>query len=126
MATTRDREDVRRIGFVYKEITAEEVTLLIREWFENYGDIPRIIDWDPNLARRKGQDEVADRFVDDACWPPAYIVRRLFGTWSKAIIEAGFYPRTRTKAWDEVPVARRSFYLRDAIGALKEMRGGLR
>lgn len=112
------------IETVYRETTAEEVLLLIREWFDRYGEPPREVDWNPNLALRLGRVVLADRFIEDGCWPPSSVVRRHFGTWSAGIIQAGFYPRNRPKAWLDMPVEDRSSYLRRAIVALKSMDGG--
>lgn len=61
----------------------------MRQFTERYGEPPRVTDWNPTLAQRRGRPELAERFKADGCWPHANTVQRLFGSWTKALEEAG-------------------------------------
>lgn len=67
----------------------------IREWHSLEGQPPRVADWDPAQATRKGRPEAARRFRDDGCWPFATSVINQFGSWNRAVAAAGFTPRQR-------------------------------
>ena len=115
-------EERRSTRALFKNVTRPEIVSLIREWFKTNGEPPRVIDWDPSLAIRVGRPELAERFYDEGCWPLAATVVGMYGTFTAAVIDAGFYPRARTKAWDQMDLESRSDYLRTAIDSLERMR----
>jgi hypothetical protein len=106
------------------EMSKAEIIMLCREWFDQQGEPPRRVDWDPSMARRMERMEIVKKFEDDGCWPYAYRVVDVFGTFTAMVIEAGFYPRVRTRKWRETAVEDRSEYLRRAIALLKASGGG--
>ena len=66
----------------------------VREWTRRYGDVPTMADWDPVRARLLTQDwRIARYYGDD--WPSARSVANHFGSFSRAIAEAGLQPRPR-------------------------------
>lgn len=115
-------EERRSTRALFKNVTKPEITNLIREWFKTNGEPPRVIDWDPSFAIRVGRPELAERFYEEGCWPLAATVVGMYGTFTAAVIDAGFYPRARTKAWEGMDVESRSDYLRTAIDAFERMR----
>jgi hypothetical protein len=62
----------------------------IQRFAATYGDAPSVIDWNPTAARRRGRADLAERFHADGCWPHANTVRRVFGSWRRALEEAGY------------------------------------
>jgi stage V sporulation protein SpoVS len=73
---------------------SEEVLRAIREWRQRYGEVPTMADWEPARARRNGQLWRIARFRRGD-WPSARTVRAHFGTFSRAVTEAGFAPRSQ-------------------------------
>lgn len=106
---------------LFKNITKPEVIALIREWWKVEGEPPRRIDWDPALALREGKGDLAARFYDEKAWPLAGTVVGLFGSFTAAVIEAGFYPRMRTREWQAMNPESRSGYLREAVHVLEAL-----
>lgn len=62
------------------------------EWAERYGEPPTAIDWNPSAMRQRGREELLDRW-NDGDWPSQRTIVRLFGSWNKFMVEAGFTPR---------------------------------
>lgn len=59
-------------------------------WQDRFGDPPTVLDWNPALARRQGRDEAADLFDRERPrWPVQACVQHHFGTWNRALAEAG-------------------------------------
>lgn len=120
MSTDRNYEAERAsTKALFRNVTKEEIRQLVIEWFKSNGEIPRRIDWDPSMAIRVGKPELADRFYSEGAWPLAGTVVSLYGSFTAAIIDAGFYPRMRTREWVELNPESRASYLRDAIHALE-------
>ena len=71
----------------------ESVIERMQEWSALYGQQPGARDWNPNMARNQGREDVATRFDIDGCWPHTSSVVHVFGTWNAAIEAAGFTPR---------------------------------
>lgn len=70
------------------------------EWTRRYGDVPTMADWDPTRARRLDQDwRIARYNLGD--WPSARSVANHFGSFSRAIKEAGLLPRPRSSHRDD-------------------------
>ena len=81
-------------GVARKVWTVEAVIDAIQDWAEEYGEPPRQIDWNPHVARKRGQEALARRFEDArGCWPASSTVVRACGSWNAAIRAAGFKPR---------------------------------
>lgn len=72
--------------------TRENVLDAIRDWYVLYGDTPSGMDWNPTVARQRGQHLRAQRW-ENGNFPWFTQVYRLFGSWNAAIAEAGFTPR---------------------------------
>ena len=72
--------------------TREEIIAAIQRWQQHYGEPPKVFDWDPSWARRRGEEWRAERF-EEGDWPTVAIVRRQFGNMSKALFAAGIRPR---------------------------------
>lgn len=72
--------------------TRAEIIAAIQRWQDQYGEPPKVIDWDPSWARRRGEQWRVERF-EAGDWPTAAIVRRQFGNMSKALFAAGARPR---------------------------------
>lgn len=105
------------------ELTRDEVVLLAREWLEVHGEPPRAADWSYGALVREGDRGAAERLLAGG-WPTTSDVRRLFGSWTAMLAEAGLYPRvSRHPAWRELPLERRGYWLREAIAALKSAGG---
>jgi len=94
--------------------TREEIIAAIKRWQELYGEPPKVFDWDPSWARRRGEAWRAERF-EAGDWPTVAIVRRQFGNMSKALFAAGARPRRG-------PTRARSHILSDAeiLNAIRE------
>jgi hypothetical protein len=76
--------------------TFDRVTLLarIREWNATYGEPPAVPDWSPRHARVINDVARAERFVNaNGHWPYFTTVVRVFGSWNKGLVAAGFEPR---------------------------------
>lgn len=122
-AKLKDYEAERRATrALFKNITKQEVIALVIEWFKIEGEPPRRIDWDPALAMRDGKHELAERFYKENAWPLAGTVVGLFGSFTAAIVEAGFYPRMRTRDWQAMNPESRASFLRAAVHSLETMR----
>jgi hypothetical protein len=72
--------------------TRDEIIEAVKRWNDQYGDPPKVFDWDPSWARRRDEAWRAERF-EAGEWPTVAIVRRQFGNMSKALFAAGFRPR---------------------------------
>jgi hypothetical protein len=72
--------------------TRDDIVNSIQRWEERYGEPPKVFDWDPSWARRRGEPWRAERF-EAGNWPSVAIVRRQFGNMSKALFAAGVRPR---------------------------------
>lgn len=72
--------------------TRAEIIEAIKRWNDQYGEPPKVFDWDPSWARRRDEAWRAERF-EAGEWPTVAIVRRQFGNMSKAVFAAGFRPR---------------------------------
>lgn len=77
----------------------EEILAAITTWHARYGEIPRMIDWEPSRARRCGQTWRAERF-EQGRWPSVRVVRRRFGTFNAAVEAAGLTPRPAARRID--------------------------
>lgn len=64
----------------------------VHRWVERYGRPPRVIDWEPSLARLRGRPELAERFEADGTWPTFSRVRRHFGGLRELLVAAGHAP----------------------------------
>lgn len=119
---TRTRTRLRQVHeyerMALPDLTREDAVLLAREWFDQFGEPPRARDWDMGRLRRDG-DTAGLRRMRDGGWPSAGQVRQLFGAFSDYLIVAGFYPRATRPLWQATSLARRSYYLREAVAALK-------
>jgi len=101
------RSDVARLRApAISRFTRDEIIASIKCWQERYGEPPKVIDWDPSLARRSDDSWRAERF-EAGDWPTIAIVRRQFGNMSKARFAAGARPRRG-------PTRARSHVLSDA------------
>lgn len=74
--------------------TRELIAVCILTFWKDYGRPPSVVDWDPAAARRIGHHERAELF-ERSNWPSAATVRRVFGSWSRAIEDVGFDIPTR-------------------------------
>jgi hypothetical protein len=72
--------------------TRDQIVIAIKRWHDQYGEPPKVFDWDPSWARRRGEAWRAERF-EAGDWPSVAIVRRQFGNMSKALFAAGVRPR---------------------------------
>jgi hypothetical protein len=75
-----------------RSFSKEEIVTAIHHWQSEYGECPKMIDWEPARARRLGQDWRAERF-ESGHWPSAKIVCGQFGNFNSAIRAAGLTPR---------------------------------
>lgn len=75
-----------------RSFSQSEIVEAIHRWAAEYGECPKMIDWEPARARRMGQDWRADRFASGH-WPSAKIVCGQFGSFNAAITAAGITPR---------------------------------
>src|SRR4051794_36610564 len=71
----------RRRDTLVPEARAHEVLVAIRSWNEQYGEPPKLADWEPSRARSRGQAWRAERFAAGE-WPTTRMVRYHFGTMS--------------------------------------------
>jgi len=87
------RSDANRLPApAVSRFTREEIVAAIRRWNDLHGEPPKVVDWDPTWARRRGELWRAARY-EAGTWPTAAIVRRQFGNMSKALFAAGLRPR---------------------------------
>jgi hypothetical protein len=75
-----------------RSFSKEEIVAAVHSWQAQYGELPKMIDWEPARARRLGQDWRAARF-ESGHWPSAKIVCGQFGNFNSAIRAAGLTPR---------------------------------
>jgi hypothetical protein len=75
-----------------RSFSKEEIVGASHGWQAEYGECPKMIDWEPARARRLGQDWRAERF-ESGHWPSAKIVCGQFGNFNSAIRAAGLTPR---------------------------------
>ena len=76
--------------------TRDQIIEAVQAWMLHFGEPPKVYDWDPALARRRGEAWRAERF-EAGHWPTLAIVRRQFGNLSKALYAAGVRPRQGPK-----------------------------
>jgi len=70
------------------------VIAAIHAWTARFGGPPTAADWNPALARGRGDHAVADLFdAERPRWPVSATVRRICGSWNAALAAAGH--RTR-------------------------------
>lgn len=74
----------------------DRVEAKIREWTTRYGEPPAFNDWHPAGARRRGEHWRLDRWAAGV-WPSAKTVQLLYGSFSLAVVAAGYEPRS--KGW---------------------------
>jgi len=74
--------------------TRERVLDAAKEWEARYGAPPGAADWNPSLARRRGQPDRVEAF-EAGTYPHVTTVRRFWSTWNEFIEDAGFTPRPR-------------------------------
>lgn len=72
--------------------TKDSILQAIQRWHLLYGDTPSGTDWNPTLARKRGQILRAERW-EKGNFPWFSQVFREFGSWNAAIEAAGFEPR---------------------------------
>lgn len=91
---TKSRTALRCISCVVHPTVwdRESIVNAIQNYNSKYGHPPSSIEWNPALARNRGQSDIAARFVSDGCWPGTSTVQYHFGSWSNAIAVAGFDP----------------------------------
>jgi len=70
----------------------EAIIAAIQRWYELYEEVPTTVDWNPAMARMRGEPHRQARYLGGT-WPAAATVARRFGTWSAAIREAGLEPK---------------------------------
>jgi DNA-binding XRE family transcriptional regulator len=62
------------------------------EWAKRFGEPPAAIDWNPSAMRQRGRTHLLDRW-NDGDWPSVRTIIRLFGTWNRFLVAAGYPPR---------------------------------
>lgn len=67
----------------------------VHRWVDEYGRPPRVIDWEPSLARLRGRSDLAERFEADGTWPTFTKVRRHFRGLGDLLRAAGYPPAPR-------------------------------
>lgn len=68
---------------------AEAVVEAIGDWAERYGEPPRLVDWNPGLARRLDLEDVAALWeAERPRYPSSSTVRRLLGSWNAGLAAA--------------------------------------
>lgn len=85
-----------------KALMATWIIESMREWHELFGAPPSSVDWNQPYARLRMADSpkysqrVIDRYKGTGRpWPNTDSVQRIFGSWNKGLIAAGFTPLTR-------------------------------
>lgn len=71
-----------------KKWSRDEILDAMREWQHEHGEAPRVLDWQPSLARANGYPELAARF-ECGNWPTASLVAGQFGSWNNALAALG-------------------------------------
>src|SRR5919202_5721775 len=72
--------------------TRDTIIAKILEWNDRYGEPPCSADWNPSLARWRGQEWREERYRDGT-WPSTNAVKRPFGgSFDAAVRAAGFQP----------------------------------
>lgn len=75
----------------------------IVDWTNRFGEPPRVIDWNPALARHHGRHDLAELFDRERPrWPVASAVNHAFGTWN-AGLQAAAQRTTQTGLKREAP-----------------------
>lgn len=69
--------------------TEESIVSAIQDFARRYGAAPAALDWNPGMARRKGNLQRAQRWEEND-WPPVSTVQRVFGSWAEGLKAAGF------------------------------------
>lgn len=82
--------------------TCDAIVCAIQEWEAEHGRPPGARDWNPAMARREGRHDIADRFYKEGCWPNTWTVQWRFGSWSAAIVAAGFPPMPMGKRYNAI------------------------
>ncbi|HET9074016.1 MAG TPA: hypothetical protein VFN48_05515 [Solirubrobacteraceae bacterium] len=75
-----------------RSFSKDEIIAAIHRWQREYGECPKMVDWEPARARRLGQEWRAERF-ETGHWPSAKVVCGQFGNFNSAIAAAGLTPR---------------------------------
>ncbi len=68
--------------------TDREIIAALQKWTALYGEPPATADWNPALARQKGEPARQARYLSGV-WPGTATVVRHFGTWANALAQAG-------------------------------------
>lgn len=77
--------------------TPELILDRIREWNELYAEPPANTDWHLANLRQQGDHRRIERYlIPNGHWPCANCVRNHFGTFNKAIEQAGLTPRYKS------------------------------
>src|SRR5688500_1659628 len=72
--------------------TREKIIAKIGLWAETFGEPPCSADWNPSLARWRGQEWRIERYQGGG-WPSTNAVKRHFGgSFDAAVVAAGFAP----------------------------------
>jgi hypothetical protein len=75
-----------------RAFSKQQIIDAIHAWQAEYGECPKMIDWEPARARRLGQEWRAERF-ERGHWPSAKVVCGQFGSFNAAISAAGLTPQ---------------------------------
>ncbi len=68
---------------------SDAVIAAILEWTERFGEPPTAVDWNPALARLRGEERRAELFHRERPhWPTQHTVRYHCGTWNAALAAA--------------------------------------
>ena len=70
--------------------TDERIIAALKLYNEMYGEVPTQASFYPKMARDRGQDVLAERYENDSCWPSGATIIKRFGSFEKALIQAGF------------------------------------
>lgn len=73
--------------------TRESIIAAMQKWTELYDEVPGTIDWNPAMARLRGEPQRQVRYLNGA-WPATATVVRHFGSWTAAVQAAGLEART--------------------------------
>lgn len=99
--------DHRRLHAVWSK---DKIITEIKEFADEFGRPPTAFEWNPSAARSSGWSKTADLF-ENRTWPSSTVVQYHFGSWSKAILAAGFQPRRvgqhgppGTRKYDAIPM----------------------
>lgn len=78
--------------------TEQRIIDALQEWARIYGQPPTTVDWAPNIARARGNEEQARRFEEGFArgdWPWFSIVITRFGSWNRGLAAAELPTRPR-------------------------------